>query len=793
MKVSELWLKDWVDYQLTGEKLASQLTMAGLEVDALSPVAGAFHNVVVAHVLETKQHPQADRLTLCTVDAGDGKHYQVVCGAFNVRANLKVAMAKIGAMLPNGLVIKETKLRGELSEGMLCSASELGMTEESEGILELEEDAPIGTSLRTYLLLDDSTLDIDLTPNRADCLSIVGVAREISAMNQLPMKPMPTVKNTPTITETLSIQIDNPIACPNYCGRIIRNINLNALTPFWMVERLRRSGIRSINPVVDVLNYVMLEFGQPMHAFDLNTISGGINVRIAEDKEPLTLLDGNEVRLHEKVLVIADKEKVLAMAGIMGGEISAVSDTTKDIFLESAFFNPLTVAGIARQFGLVTDASQRYERGVDPKLPMFALERATDILHSIVGGEIGPVTEVLRADKMPVNPHVPLTIANVARLTGVEINKTDILAILQGLNMSVEEKSDSLFSVKAPSYRFDIHQEEDVIEEIIRIYGYDNIQSTQASGFIQVGEANVNESLSSRLTTWFSHRGYHETISYSFVDDALQQALYPDSESMQLKNPISSELSDMRIGLWPGLVAAMVHNLHRQHEAIKLFESGVVFKVNQGELTEEARIAGLLTGEFGGSNWCETAKIADFYDLKGDLEALFATLKVSDITFVQSTHEALHPGQAACIMRGQEVLGFAGVLHPRLSQSLDCVHPVLVFELSLQVLNKQSIVSYQPISKYPHIRRDLSFIVDEKVSAGAIEAGVKSLVLNDWLKAFDVFDVYTGPGVDTGKKSVAISLVLQDNSRTLVDSEINQLIGAIINKLEREFFITLRD
>lgn len=792
MRISELWLREWVNPKLTGIKLAAQLTMAGLEVDSVHPVAGLFDRVVVANVLQTKPHPQADRLTLCDVDAGTGSTLKIVCGARNVRPGLKVALALTGAHLPGDIHIKESKLRGELSQGMLCSVTELGLDEASEGIMELPDDAPIGQDIRDYLQLDDYILDIDLTPNRADCFSILGVAREVAALNRIPLlaKFSETAQH-PTIDEALTIHLRNPEACAKYGGRVIRGINPDATTPLWMKERLRRSGLRSVHPVVDVTNYVMLELGQPMHAFDLKTIEGDIEVRYGKLDETLLLLDGQEVTLNDNVLVIADKKKALAIAGVMGGEESSVQAQTTDIFLESAFFNPVMVAGVARRYGLFSDSSQRFERGVDPKLQLVALERATELLHRIVGGKIGPVTVVEEPSHLPQKPSILFNPKKVKQLTGVEIAADEMLQILKHLGMTVNEQKD-LWLVDAPSYRFDISLDVDLVEEIIRLYGYDNIAPIVSTSRAQAGQINPYLELQNKVAHFLSHRGYAETINYSFVDPKLQQALYPEAEVMQLLNPISPELAQMRVGLWPGLLAAMVYNAHRQQTALKLFEAGVVFDVQQGNLQERQCIAGLLAGEVGDLNWSQPTRRFDFYDLKGDLQALFAALHKNNIEFIAAAHPALHPGQSARILVNGEAAGWIGVLHPRLADDLDLSVDVILFELSLKACLETKAPRYTSISKYPQIRRDLSLLVDHQITAVDIEKAIREVVSPDLLKRFDVFDLYGGESIPAGKKSLAIALTLQALDRTLVDEEINTIISAIMKKLDDKFAIVLR-
>ena len=788
MKVSELWLREWVNPPVTGLQLASQLTMAGLEVDEIYPVAGVFQQVIVAQVLKTKPHPEADRLTLCDVDTGNGVVF-VVCGATNVRPGLKVALALPGAQLPGDVLIKESMLRGQLSQGMLCSVTELGMDEASDGLMELASDATIGMTLRDYLQLDDQVFDINLTPNRADCFSILGVAREVAALYQQPLSSPPRLPHAPEINDVLAVTLPAGEACPRYTGRIIRSINPHAVTPIWMKERLRRGGIRVVHPVVDVTNYVMLELGQPMHAFDLSSITGSLAVRLAEQGESLVLLNGQDVTLDERVLVIADEHQPLALAGVMGGESSAVHAGTTDIFLESAFFNPVVVAGVARRYGLFSDSSQRFERGVDPYLQIRALERATALLQAIVGGQVGPVIEMTDNNALPPLATVLFHPSRVAQLTGVVIAEETMMSLLEQLGMTVTVQ-DTHWAVSVPTYRFDIALDVDLVEEIIRLYGYDNIPAASLSGAVASGKPNTSATLLTEMASFFSHRGYHETISYSFVDPDLQDALYPDAPAMRLINPISPELSVMRVGMWPGLLASAVYNAHRQQAVIRLFESGVVFDVVGEHCHERTVFAGLLTGTDGHLSWSETARSFDFYDLKGDLESLLQLWHVRDVRFVAAEHPALHPGQTARILVDGVAVGWLGVLHPRIAEDLDLVDEVVLFEVSLPLV--RSDVRYQSISKYPQIRRDLSFLAPDEVAVADIEVCVRDVVSSSLLKAFDVFDVYRGDSIPSGKKSLAIALTLQDESRTLNDAEVNIVIDAILKKLDNDFGMVLR-
>ena len=769
MKVSEIWLREWVNPLMDAQQLAALLTMAGLEVDSINPVAGVFEGVVIAEVIKCQPHPQADKLSLCDVKT-DTEHLNIVCGAANVRKGLKVALAKKGAVLPGGMIIKETKLRGELSQGMLCSASELGLTDTSEGIIELDENAPLGQDLRTYLFLNDFVLDIDLTPNRADCLSIQGIAREVAAITQTPLT-LPAKKTIPPmLDECKVVHLQANESCSYYSGRVIRGVDMNVPTPLWMRERLRRSGVRSINPIVDITNYVMLELGQPMHAFDLNQINGDITVRLSKQGENLTLLDGQQITLTEDILVIADNHQLLALAGVMGGASSAVNENTVDIFLESAYFNPLAIAGVARRFGLFTDSSQRYERGVDPALACIAIERASALIIDIAGGSPGPTVNEKTTSHVINRPLISFNPNKVKQLTGITIAEDDILTMLNNLQMKVDH-SQLPWQVTPPTHRFDIHLDVDIIEEIIRLYGYDKIPGDIMVAPVQQGIIAPNELLQAKLSSFFIARSYHEAISYSFVDPEIQEALYPNSEALTLLNPISSELSQMRLGMWPGLIASMIYNIHRQQTAIKFFEHGVIFDVEKGVIKEHSCIAGLITGESGALNWAESTRKFDFYDLKGDLQALFSQFNLESVSLVKAEHVALHPGKSAQIIMDSQPVGWCGVLHPRLTDELDLSNEVILFELKLSAFFNSKKSVFRTISKYPQIRRNLSLLVDKKVATIDIHNAIQTVVKNGWLKSFNVFDVYMGPGIPADKKSLAISLILQDNHRTLVDDE----------------------
>lgn len=792
MKVTEHWLREWVDYDLKPDALAALLTMGGLEVDAVAPAAGTFEGVIVAQVVETRAHPEADKLTLCQVDAGTGQLFQVVCGAANVRPKLKVALAQVGATLPNGFCIKEVKLRGEPSLGMLCSTQELGMAESSNGILELDEDAPIGVSLDEYLNLKDHIFDIDLTPNRADCLSIKGVAREIATKMNVPLKQFEIPEIKPKHSNTLSVTVQAVEACPLYAGCLIQKIRTDAITPLWMRERLRRVGIRPVHPVVDVTQFVMMELGQPMHAFDAKSIQGGMIVRHSQAGESLTLLDGQTVEFNEPVLLIADEQGPLAMAGVMGGEASAVHEGTVDVFLESAFFSPSAITGVARRHGFVTDASYRYERGVDPLLPHLALARAVQLLQEIVGGTVGPVVTIKQKSPWLSPKQVVFRPEQVLKRVGIIIEPLRMRTILQSLGFTFLKEVKEAWVLEVPSYRFDIHIEEDIIEEVIRITGYDTIPALASSAELRSPQVSWIDLAEQETGEFFAALGYNETISYSFIDPRVREALFPDALTLSLANPLSSELSEMRVSLWPGLLASALYNLNRQQSLIALYECGRVFDRTSGTLQERPQIAALLTGVKGELDWKAQASPFDFYDLKGDIEALFKHLKLQ-VKFEAQSHPALHPGKSAALRLNDALIGWCGVLHPQIAESLDLETEIMLFECQLEAVTQAAAVHYTPISKYPQIRRDLAFLVDTSVEYGQIEAAIKSVDDKGILKSFHVFDIYIGKGIEKGKQSLAIAFYMQSESRTLVDAEINAYLDAMIKKLEITLAMSLRD
>jgi phenylalanyl-tRNA synthetase beta chain len=667
MKFSEKWLREWVNPSVSTDKLSEQLSMAGLEVDGVEPVAGEFSGVVVGEVVECGQHPDADKLQVTRINVGDDALLDIVCGAPNCRQGIKVAVAKVGAVLPGNFKIKKAKLRGQPSFGMLCSFSELGITDDHDGILELPLDAPIGEDIREYLQLDDVTIEVDLTPNRADCLGIKGLAREVGVLNKTSVIEPPVPAVTPSITDSRNIELLAPEACPRYLGRVIKNINLAVPTPLWMVEKLRRCGIRSIDPVVDITNFVLLELGHPMHAFDNDKIEGDVVIRFAKQDEKLTLLDGNEVTLQDNTLVIADTNKALAMAGIFGGLDSGMASESQDIFLESAFFAPDAIMGKARQYGLHTDASHRYERGVDPQLQKIAMERATQLLLDIVGGDAGPVIEAIDNACVPNNRSVTLRHSRLTKVLGIEIDAVTVTDIFKrlGFNVSFEGQ---VWQISVPPYRFDISIEEDLIEEVARVYGYNQIPDIAPVASLKMSQHQEQKVQLNQLKNILVESDYQEAITYSFVDPKIQTLLYPEMEGLQLPHPISSEMSTMRVSLWTGLLQSVSYNQKRQQSRVRLFESGLRFIPDNSEKTgvkQELVISGVVCGLVADENWDNATRSIDFFDVKADVENILNCAGVEDYRFQSANHSALHPGQCAQIFMGDTLLGTIGAIHPQ--------------------------------------------------------------------------------------------------------------------------------
>lgn len=792
MKFSEHWLREWVSPQLDTQAMADQITMAGLEVDAIEAVAAAFSGVVVAEVLSKEKHPDADKLNVCTVDDGSGEPVQVVCGAANVEVGQKVPFAQVGGVLPGDFKIKKAKLRGAESRGMICSASELGLEEEaSPGILVMPRSAPVGVDFREFMHLNDMVIEVDLTPNRGDCLSINGMAREVGVLNRLSVHGPQIEPVAAEVEDSFTVSIEAPEQCPRYIGRIIKGVNVQAETPLWMVERLRRSGVRSIDPVVDVTNYVMLELGQPLHAFDRANLQGGMVVRMAQPGEHLTLLDGNEVALRPETLVIADHSGPLAMAGVMGGENSGVNENTQTIFLESAFFSPLAIAGQARSYGLHTDASHRFERGVDPQLTPVAVERATQLLIEICGGQAGPVVEAQSADDMPEERTIVLRSARLQQALSKTLGHDDVTDILQRLGLDVSVQ-DAGWAVTAPSWRFDLAIEEDLIEEVARIHGYNNLPVRRPVARLALRSADEATLTQALLRRQMVTRGFQEAITYSFVAPELQAAMLPEAVSPVLANPISADLSVMRASLLPGLVRTMEHNLNRQQARVRIFETGLVFNGELDALTQVPMLGALVCGTREVEGWSGAKERVDFYDLKGDLESVLALGGDYDAwRFEPAEHPALHPGQSAQLLHNGKPVGWIGTLHPQVRATLGLKMDAVLFEVRLDALSQGRIPAFEPLSRFPEVRRDLAFILKQATPVQALIDCAKQQA-GECLQDIKIFDVYSGKGVAEEHKSIALGLTWQHPARTLNDEEINQLVDSIVTQVRVKLGAELR-
>lgn len=793
MKISEQWLREWVPTRMDSHALAERLTMAGLGVEAMLPVAPDLAHVVVGEIVAVEPHPAADRLRVCKVAVRKRGTLNIVCGAPNAAAGLKVPVALPGAVLPGDKRIVRSEIRGVASEGMLCSASEIGFEDAAEGLLVLDADSRAGDDLKKALALDDHQMELDLTPNRADCLSIAGLARELSVLTGIPVRSPAARRVRIGSRRRFKVAIQAKQDCPRYLGRVIEGISTAVVSPLWMRERLRRSGVRSIHPVVDVTNYVMLETGQPLHAFDLNKLRGGIVVRHAKTGEALTLLDGTNQRLPAGALVIADAERPCALAGIMGGADSAVGSDTTSIFLESAYFRPEVIGGRARELGLHTDSSHRFERGVDPQLQERALERASELILSLVGGSAGPVVKQVVARHLPVRVPVQLRAARIDRLLGAAIKPQQTLMILKGLGMR-STKVGGGWRVTPPSWRFDIQRECDLVEEVARITGYDKLPPRLPAAMLRMGSISEGHVAADRFRAALVDRDYQEVVTYSFVDPALQGLMDPATKPLVLANPIASDMAAMRTSLWPGLIKAAEYNLNRQQERVRLFEIGRRFLPQaSGGREERPSIAGLAVGTPLPEQWGVPSRQVDFFDVKGDVEVLLALGGARPVcSFRPVQHPALHPGQSAEVVDAAgRSIGLVGALHPAIQARLGLDKPVFVFEMNLDVLGQGQIPKFSEISRFPAIRRDIAVVVQEEVSAQSVLDCVAQIA-GKLLANLELFDEYRGESIDSGRKSLALGLTLQDSSRTLKEEEIEVLMGEIVSGLGSRLGAQLR-
>ncbi len=789
VRISIDWLKEWVDCGWGARALAERLTMAGFEVESIEKAAPQLDGVVVARISSCEPHPDAAKLRVCQVDDGSGSPVQVVCGAANARPGLVTAFARVGAVLPGDVRISAARLRGVESLGMLCSARELGLGEAHAGILELGDGYPTGTSLTQALSLDDTILELSITPNRGDALSVLGIAREVAAISGKPLATPPIPRVAATLPDVFDVQLEAGEACPTFVGRVIRGVRPEAQSPLWLQERLRRAGLRSISPVVDVTNLVMLEMGQPMHAYDLRRLNGGIRVRWARTGEKLRLLDGREVSLDPDVLMIADATGPIGLAGIMGGEASGIDPDTTDVFLEVAFFQPAAIAGRARRYGMQTDASQRFERGVDPTLQERAMERATALLLEIAGGEPGPTVVSGKALSVLERSPIEVSIEFLEKRLGLPLEANGVADALKALGMEVSHSGND-FRVLPPSHRFDLAIAEDLSEEVARIHGYDRIEPVDAMAGQVAAPSTETRVSERRYLTLLADRGYQEVISYAFTGREEQLRLAGPAELVELANPLSAELAVMRLSLWPGLMAALTSNVRRQRERVRLFEYGRGFPANA---PEKNLLAAVAWGAALPEQWSSERRDVDFYDLKGDLEALLQLgHSPREIRFEPASHPALHPGRTARVIVREKSAGWIGELHPALLQAYDLRSAPLLFEVDADLSFMSELPVYNGISRYPSVRRDLALVVPESILLDQILESV-SVSTGSALREVRVFDVYRGPGLEPGLKSVAMGLIFQKFEGTLTDQDADGLVSSVVSRLSTDCGARIRN
>ncbi|ACT48487.1 phenylalanine--tRNA ligase subunit beta [Methylotenera mobilis] len=789
MQFSENWLRSLVDTDLDSQALSHALTMAGLEVEEMQPVAAAFSKVVVAKILSAEKHPDADRLQVCKVDVGLAEPLQIVCGAANARAGLMAPCAMVGAELP-GISIKQAKVRGVESFGMMCSSKELGISAEATGLLELDNDAVVGQDIREYLDLNDHLFTLKLTPNRSDCLSLTGIARDVAAITGAPTRFNAIVPVVAEHANSKNVQVNESVVCPRYCGRLITGVNTAATTPAWMVKRLERSGLRSISVVVDITNYVLLELGQPMHAFDAAKLHGDISVRFANAGESIALLNDQTIELKADDLVIADSNGALALAGVMGGKPSSVDDATTDIFLESAFFTPAVIAGKARRLGFSTDSSYRFERGVDFGNTRNALEYATALIKTLCGGQVGPVTEVMSA--LPARDAVKLRMSRLISVLGISLTQEKVAQLLTQLGFEFSSAAE-VFTVVPPSYRFDINIEEDLIEEVARLHGYDHIPALAPVASLNMLAAPEQRLHLNQLRDSLVSVGYQEVVTYSFVDESWERDLIGNPAPIKLKNPIASNLSVMRTSLWGGLLDVLTYNLNRKQERAYLFEIGAVYQQQAGAYQETTRVSGLAYGSAKPEQWAASNTEIDFFDVKAHVDSLIGADGLhKQVTYEKAEHCALHPGQSAKVMLNGKAIGWLGKLHPKWQQHYDLAKSTYVFELDVDAIVARALPAYQEVSKLLPVRRDLAIVLDETVAVQAVLSAIKAENIA-LIADVALFDLYQGKGVPENKKSLALSVLMHDTQKTLTDSDADTAIANLLQLLQIKFDAVLRN
>ncbi|MBA3696016.1 MAG: phenylalanine--tRNA ligase subunit beta [Methylotenera sp.] len=790
MQFSENWLRSLVNTDLDSQALSHALTMAGLEVEDMQPVATTFTKVVVAKILSVEKHPDADRLQVCKVDVGQTQALQIVCGAANARAGLIAPCAMVGAYLPSsdgspGISIKQAKVRGVESFGMMCSSDELGLTAAATGLLELESDAVIGQDIREYLDLNDHVLTLKLTPNRSDCLSLIGIARDVAAITGAATNFEKITSIPSAIQQEKKVLVTVQASCPRYCGRLLTGVNAKSATPAWMVRRLERSGIRSISAIVDITNYILLALGQPMHAFDAAKLNGDVNVRFANDKESLELLNDQSIELKTDDLVIADAQGAIALAGIMGGKLTSVTDDTTDIFLESAFFTPAVIAGKARRLGLSTDSSYRFERGVDFGNTRHAIEYATALIQQICGGVVGTVTEVIGT--LPLRKPVKLRLQRLVAVLGISFEHDEVAKLLTQLGFNFVSV-DNVFTVIPPSYRFDIEIEEDLIEEIARLHGYDHIPATPPVATLSMLPTSEAKIPQHKLRETLVAAGYQEIVTYSFVDESWERDLLGNANPIKLKNPIASNLSVMRTGLWGGLLDTLTYNLNRKQERAFLFEIGAVYQQLNNTFVENTRISGLAYGSAKPEQWAADSADIDFFDVKTHVEALVGTT----IAYEKAEHPALHPGQSARVLLDGKQIGWLGKLHPKWQQHYSLTKSTFLFELDESAILNKSVPVYQDVSKLLPIRRDMAIVLDENIAIDTVLSTIKKANIPLILEV-GLFDFYQGKGIAENKKSLALSVLMHDTQKTLVDIDADKAMANLLQLLQNEFDAVLRN
>jgi len=796
MKISENWLREWTNPNWDTNTLSEELSLAGLEVDGVESVAGAFTNVVVGHVISIEKHPDADKLNVTQVDVGEEEPVQIVCGAKNVVEGMKACCAKVGAKLPGDFKIKKAKLRGVPSHGMLCGATEIGLPDDGvDGLYVLPADAPIGMDVREYLDLDDSSIDVDLTPNRADCFSVIGLARDVHAVSGVAFtQPFDDKEMAGSIECEQTVVVSDAQACPKYLGCVVTDFDTNAATPAWMIQKLQRSGLRSLGLVVDITNYVLLELGQPMHAFDMDTLKGAVQVRNARADEKLVTLDEKEITLADDTLVIADDSGVIALAGIMGGLSTSVTDATTKIFFECAHFARLAITGKARKYGLHTDSSMRFERGVDPMLPERALNRALALFVEIAGGTVSQISSTISEAFLPKANTIELRRETITKRLGVEVADEQVSEIFERLGFAIQV-TDSGWNLTAPSYRFDMAIEMDLIEEVGRIYGYNNLPATPVNAPMTLNE--LPESLQALLSlkTALVQRGFNEVVTYSFVEEAKQKLLEPELPYVLLQNPISDDMKAMRTSLFPGLLQSVAYNQNRQQPRVRIFETGLVFYKNDADPTGATQVpmmGGVIAGRVAASGWDEEDRAVDFFDLKGDVETLIRmSHQLANIRFEACSHPALHPGQSAAMIKDGKEVGIMGQLHPSLIKSMGVGGSVYMFQIRQDALMTMQVPAAEAISKFPEVQRDLAFVVNEQIAVQSLIDSVIA-VKSDILKAVELFDIYRGQGIDASQKSIALTLKIQHQERTLQDEEVEVLVAEVLASAKQAVNAELR-